>query len=362
MNAIVKSIMQPAIILAVCLVLFNLQPASADGNIDTTYKYAWSENFGWENFQSNHGGVTVNDTYLSGYAWAENIGWVKLGSGTGPYDNTTSANWGVNHNNGTGALSGYAWSENAGWINFNGTTHNPNGVSIDTDTLKFSGYAWAESVGYVHFQNASPEYYVKQEAGAPTVTTQAVSNIAATTATGNGNITDLGVPNPTEHGVCWSTSQTPTTNDAKTTQGAVSATGAFTSSITGLFPSTRYYVRAYAANAGGTSYGNSMIFTTESTSNLYVSSDGDCGDKEPCYGSIQDAVNDAIDGSAILVKQGTYGESITLGSPKTLLIKGGYDSIYTQQTANKTIIRVPGKTVIKAPSGAIKLEMVTIRP
>ena len=56
----------------------------------------WSENSGWQNFRPDNGGVTVNDTCLSGYAWAENIGWVKLGSGTGPYDNTTSANWGVN--------------------------------------------------------------------------------------------------------------------------------------------------------------------------------------------------------------------------------------------------------------------------
>ncbi len=40
----------------------------------------------------------------------------------------------------------------------------------------------------------------------PTVTTQAVTNITTTTATGNGNITRLGVPNPTQHGVVWSTS------------------------------------------------------------------------------------------------------------------------------------------------------------
>ncbi len=32
---------------------------------------------------------------------------------------------------------------------------------------------------------------------APIVTTQAVTNIKQTPATGNGNITNLGVPNPT---------------------------------------------------------------------------------------------------------------------------------------------------------------------
>ena len=87
MNAMVKRMMQLAVIWLICFGLFNLQPASADGNIDNTYKYPWSENSGWENFRSTFGGVTVNDAYLSGYAWAENVGWVKLGSGTGPYAN-----------------------------------------------------------------------------------------------------------------------------------------------------------------------------------------------------------------------------------------------------------------------------------
>ncbi len=96
----------------------------------------------------------------------------------------------------------------------------------------------------------------------PTLTTQAVSSIAARTATGNGNITDLGTPNPTAHGVCWNTTGTPTTADSKTDEGAASSTGAFTSNITGLNGNTTYYVRAYATNAQGTAYGNQVTFTT----------------------------------------------------------------------------------------------------
>ena len=60
---------------------------------------------------------------------------------------------------------------------------------------------------------------------APAVTTQAVTNITATTATGNGNVTALGIPNPTQHGVVWNIAGTPTTADSKTTDGAVSAIG-----------------------------------------------------------------------------------------------------------------------------------------
>ncbi|SLM30215.1 exported hypothetical protein [Desulfamplus magnetovallimortis] len=96
----------------------------------------------------------------------------------------------------------------------------------------------------------------------PTVTTQAVSNIGETTATGNGNITSLGTPNPTQHGVCWNTTGTPTTADSKTEKGDAAATGAFTSSMTGLSPSTTYYVRAYATNSAGTAYGDQVSFTT----------------------------------------------------------------------------------------------------
>ena len=113
---------------------------------------------------------------------------------------------------------------------------------------------------------------------APTVTTQAVTAITTTTATGNGNVTDLGLPNPTEHGVVWSTTENPTTADSKTTDGPVSATGAFTSNITGLTPGTLYHVRAYATNAVGTSYGEDVTFTTQvapAVTTLAVSNIGD---------------------------------------------------------------------------------------
>ncbi|ADQ81040.1 cell surface receptor IPT/TIG domain protein [Paludibacter propionicigenes WB4] len=97
---------------------------------------------------------------------------------------------------------------------------------------------------------------------APTVTTQAVSDIGSTTATGNGNITDLGVPFPTSYGVCWNTTGTPTTSDSKVDKGSISTTGAFTAAITGLTANTTYKVRAYATNEVGTSYGTEVSFTT----------------------------------------------------------------------------------------------------
>lgn len=98
-----------------------------------------------------------------------------------------------------------------------------------------------------------------QGSGAPpAITTQAVTDIAAATATGNGNVTSDGGQAITERGVCWSASLNPTTADSK----AISAgtTGVFTASLTGLSSVTLYHVRAYAINSVGTSYGDDVTF------------------------------------------------------------------------------------------------------
>ncbi|MDY6950071.1 MAG: DUF4347 domain-containing protein [Thermodesulfobacteriota bacterium] len=97
---------------------------------------------------------------------------------------------------------------------------------------------------------------------APTVTTQPVTDTKSSSATGNGNITDLGIPNPTSHGVVWNTAGAPTLADSSTDEGEATATGAFTTNMTGLTPNTTYAVRAYATNEEGTAYGEELSFTT----------------------------------------------------------------------------------------------------
>ncbi len=67
-----------------------------------------------------------------------------------------------------------------------------------------------------------------------------------------------------ERGVCWSRSSNPTVSDSHTTDG--SGMGSFTSSITGLWTNTTYYVRAYATDSKGTSYGEQKIFITSRVS------------------------------------------------------------------------------------------------
>lgn len=124
--------------------------STQSGNTGSTSMYAWSENSGWLNVHPTDGGMTVHAGYLSGYVWQENGGWIKLGAGnSGPYDNTTAANWGINRDP-SGNLSGYAWSEGWGWINF---APAGGGVTIDPVSGAFNGYAWGENIGWLSFSS-----------------------------------------------------------------------------------------------------------------------------------------------------------------------------------------------------------------
>jgi hypothetical protein len=99
---------------------------------------------------------------------------------------------------------------------------------------------------------------------APTLTTTAASSITKYAASASGTIISNGGSPVTSSGICWSTTVTPTTADSKTTDGTTS--GTFSGSITRLTAGTTYYVRAYATNVIGTSYGDAQSFTTISTS------------------------------------------------------------------------------------------------
>jgi hypothetical protein len=90
--------------------------------------------------------------------------------------------------------------------------------------------------------------------------TVSVTSIADTTAASGGNITNNGGATVTEYGVCWSTSHAPDTDDDRTSDGT--GVGEFTSNLTGLTASTKYFVRAYATNSAGTAYAPEVEFTT----------------------------------------------------------------------------------------------------
>lgn len=118
------------------------------------------------------------------------------------------------------------------------------------------------------------DFYVYGEVPviAPTVTTQDATNVAQTSCTGNGNITDTGGANATRRGFCYKegTSGDPTTSDSVAYDDGSYGTGAYTKTITGLKPNTTYRVRAYAVNTAGTGYGTTVSATTDQSGRFFL--------------------------------------------------------------------------------------------
>ena len=95
----------------------------------------------------------------------------------------------------------------------------------------------------------------------PVITTNAVTNIKDSLALGGGRITFDGGADIRSRGVCWSTSQNPTIADSYNINGA--DTGVFSCKINKLSLHSIYYVRAFATNKVGTSYGNQVSFNPD---------------------------------------------------------------------------------------------------
>jgi hypothetical protein len=133
-------------------------------------------------------------------------------------------------------------------------------VNLDNLTINTKYYYCYRYSNNVNLVDTDIKSFTTQSASKPTVTTNEVTNITPTTATGNGNVTNDGGDDVTERGVCWSTSHNPTIDDNHANNGT--GTGEFTVEISDLTANTTYYVKAYAKNSVGTSYGEEVSFTT----------------------------------------------------------------------------------------------------
>ena len=103
--------------------------------------------------------------------------------------------------------------------------------------------------------------YITSCKSAPTVVSNNIDNISAQSAIANGTISNIGCSEITEYGHCWSTTPNPSTASQRTIfkQGSV---GNFSSALSGLSSKTVYYIRAYAINSQGISYGNQVSIIT----------------------------------------------------------------------------------------------------
>ncbi|MDD4848505.1 MAG: FISUMP domain-containing protein [Bacteroidales bacterium] len=99
----------------------------------------------------------------------------------------------------------------------------------------------------------------------PAVNTANVTQISGTAAFCGGDIISDGGSIILGCGVCWSTTENPTINDAHTSDTYQS--NSFVSHITGLTINTNYFVRAYVINSNGINYGEQKMFITNSIIN-----------------------------------------------------------------------------------------------
>ena len=134
-----------------------------------------------------------------------------------------------------------------------------------TENLYFK-YAGTDTFGGTCTLTSSPSAGSNIAVNRPPVgvRTQAATDVEKVSFTANGNITDIGSASPTTRGFCYKTG---TTGDPTTSDSTVSETGTFSAesyskSITGLTKDTSYRVRAYATNADGTGYGETITVTT----------------------------------------------------------------------------------------------------
>ena len=137
--------------------------------------------------------------------------------------------------------------------------YDASGLTPDTN---YQYWAYATNADGTTVAWASPMYFSTLPL-TPTVWTVAISAITGTSAASGGSGLSAGAGTISVKGVCWNTTGGPTTANSKTTDGG--GTADYASAISGLTVGVTYYVRAYATNEYGTSYGAQLGFVACTT-------------------------------------------------------------------------------------------------
>ncbi len=164
-------------------------------------------------------------------------------------------------------------------------------IYTDTDAEHSGdGYAGAGTV-YIN-RNASGEEILLM----PTVVTGAVTDVTASCATLNGDITSDGGATVTERGFVYGKTTDLAIDGAGVTDIAAGrGMGSFTATLNNLEKNSIYYVRAYAVNSQGTAYGTAVSFSpTSSVEEIDAPTTGNDAGDVVSSGDISDARNLAV--------------------------------------------------------------------
>ncbi len=191
-----------------------------------------------------------------------------------------------------------ASSDNEG-LNYTGFSAHPSGergLSGAFSNIGSYGYWWADLIGpdtsiaFVEMGYDNPDAYVVpsgrpkstghsvrcvRDASYPLllVYTDSIKNINYTSANSGGSITLNNSSPVTSSGLVWDTLPNPTINlSTRMENGGIENTfhTSYYNTITNLQQGKKYYVRAYATNSMGVSYGNQRSFTTLDTANAFT--------------------------------------------------------------------------------------------
>jgi uncharacterized protein (TIGR02145 family) len=217
----------------------------------TTLKSSTTDWWGTFNNVNNNIVVTINPSYSS-YNGNNSTGFNALPGGS-------QFNTGSNGNFGTASF----WTStpdvtnaaNAQWTYFHITFLYDGSVCCGT-TDKGTGM----SVRLVKDNNI-----IETASTTPTLsTTTTATSISANSAILGGNVTDEGATQVSVRGLVYGTTTGSSTFSVTLGSGA----GTFTGTLTGLAQGTTYFVRSFATNVQGTSYGAETSFLTQSTPTL----------------------------------------------------------------------------------------------
>ena len=109
--------------------------------------------------------------------------------------------------------------------------------------------AWLDTLA---FEPASP----------PAVSTLTAASVTGTGATLGGEVSSDGGREVTVRGVVYAATPLPTLENGTDLPAAAGGIGSFTVNASGLTEGSTYFVRAYATNNLGTTYGNQVVFTS----------------------------------------------------------------------------------------------------
>ncbi|HPR40440.1 MAG TPA: InlB B-repeat-containing protein, partial [Oscillospiraceae bacterium] len=224
---------------------------------------------------TTHTHVDVNDTTDDMYGIANTPGWESpfgawlrlytlsfdANGGTGTLPETHTALYGSQATVPDGSelgRTGYTFAEWNTQEDGSGTSYAADSVfTYDATTTLYA--QWTKNAQQTRNTSRSDD-----DDDSPTVRTDSVSNVTVFGATPHGTVTSNGGAAVTERGFVYGKTPNPVIGGAGVSKlAAGTGTGSFSASLTGLKSDTIYYVRAYAINREGVSYGAAVDFRTQ---------------------------------------------------------------------------------------------------